>query len=158
MNFKQWFSLQFDETVYYGGRWGKRNIFRDHDLLKLSPEQKETLLNDIMSQLKSEGWGGSNYDFVINSIRHQFTTYNDQMDQLRSWPQGCKKLQERMNRSKQAYLLVKAIINTLLPDPMKEPARAANLKWLHNQIGRYKGEEAKLYQPCPESTWSLVGI
>lgn len=145
MTFREWL-----ETVNYGNNWIIHNFLDDKDLIrfvKAKPENKEILLNDIMSQLKQEGWAGFNYTFVVNKIRHLFTNYDKQMNQLRN-KQDCERLQELTNITNQAFLLVKAVINYILPDNMRQSASTANLKWLENKILITRAEESKLAQPC----------
>ena len=103
MTFREWL-----ETVNYGNNWIIHNFLDDKDLIrfvKAKPENKEILLNDIMSQLKQEGWAGFNYTFVVNKIRHLFTNYDKQMNQLRN-KQDCERLQELTNITNQAFLLI----------------------------------------------------
>ena len=138
--------------------------------LAFSPDKdkyKEEIENYILG---TERWSGNSTQFV-NSMRHNFTNYDKQMDILKAiaqdsprtisaqFPDGCRKLSTRIRFAKQTYELVDGIITNLAPSNLNATtAKTANYGWLKGAIEKYIQENESLKQMAaqywPNEKWT----
>lgn len=160
LNFKEWLVI-VEAVGYYGGPlWaGLRNKSRLMKKAKSDPQLATALWQDIYTQLKGEGWSG-NPIHANKCLRHNFTTYEDEMNLQRKIDRGCEKFRERMLLTAATADLVAGLID-LMPQQYRVATHEANKQWVRMKQQEYQGEQQRFIQngwltsPCPPEYFAI---
>lgn len=140
MDFRAWF-LAEGKIIYKPRNPAYRGWPTPGRIPLLSAEQKQQLGKHIIDAMGNRPFSGS---ALIALIRHEFTTYDQEMNQYTFQPPGCEKLKNRAIRTKEAHQYIQDVINHLVPESWIADGTAANNQWLQDKMQEWRDEEAKL--------------
>lgn len=140
MNFKAWL-LTEGKIIYSPRNPAYTNWPQVGRVPLLSADQKQKLSQHIIDAMGRRPFTGK---ALVDLIRHEFTTYDQEMNQYTFQPPGCEKLKNRAVRTRETHQYVQDVINHLVPESWIAPATTANQEWLVNKMQEWKDEEIKL--------------
>lgn len=140
MDFKAWL-LAEGKIIYNPRNPAYRGWPQPGRIPLLSANEKQRLGEHIIQAMGSRPFTGI---ALISLIRHEFTTYDHEMNQYTFQPPGCEKLKNRSMRTRETHQFVQDVINHLVPESWQAEATTANDQWLKDKMQEWKNEEAKL--------------
>lgn len=165
LNFREWFKDQLIiEAVGYTGRspaWAAlRNKNRLIKKLKADPQLAAELWQEVFARLRAEGWTGNGVH-TTKCLRHNFVTYDDEMDMQRNLARGCDKLRERLLLAVTTADLIAGIIDGIMPAQYRQSAHESNKQWVQQKQQEYQGEAQRFLQnkwipnACPPEFFTI---
>jgi hypothetical protein len=140
MNFREWL-LTEGKIIYKPRNPAHRGWPAPGRIALLSAEQKQKLGEHIMEAMSGKPFSGN---ALIALIRHEFTTYDQEMNLYTFQPPGCEKLKNRAIRTRETHEYVQDVINHLVPESWINDATTANDQWLQAKMQEWRDEETKL--------------
>lgn len=160
-NFREWL---LTEAVGYTGTnpaWASlRNKNRLLKKLKADPQLAAALWQEVFARLRTEGWTGNGVH-TTKCLRHNFITYDDEMNLQRDLRRGCDKLRERLLLAVTTADLIAGIIDGIMPQQYRASAHESNKQWVQQKQQEYQGEAEKFLQnkwiptACPPEYFAI---
>jgi len=149
MNFKEW--LLNESALQYSSEYPGWNSLQRTGMLHSLPQETKNMLSKSIYDSMQMGHKGNDFrprpingEQFTNMLRHQFTNYDYETEELRKKDVGCIKLKERCARTHEAYNMVQEIIENLIKPEHIASCMAANKAFLVNKLKEYSDEEPRL--------------